>query len=169
FYNAPSATLKGFEFSYLSPAQLPFKLSLSAALTYGTVEEATAYVKDEAGKITGETLLADDAMPEIPPFEGNLSLSWPLFGGQLVPRAGLRLVAAQKHLSAAFEEDETPGFQLIDVGLNYRFNEYVTVSGGINNLLDEAYYEHLNRRMISSKGNLYEPGRIFFVNLVLDI
>ncbi|MBE0641963.1 MAG: TonB-dependent receptor, partial [Bacteroidales bacterium] len=169
FYNASSAVLKGVEFAYQTPASLPFKIHLSAAYTHGTVEEATAYVKNANGQITGETTISDDAMPEIPPLEANLSINWPLFGGQLVPRAALRLVSAQDHLSAAYEEDKTPGFQLLDIGVNYKFNEYVTVTGGINNLFDVAYYEHLNRRMISSKGNLYEPGRIFFINLVLDI
>lgn len=169
FYNASSAVLKGFEFAYQTPASLPFKVNLSAAYTHGTVEEAVAFVKNASGQITGESTVSDDAMPEIPPLEANVSINWPLFGGQLVPRAALRLVAAQDHLSAAFEEDKTPGFQLLDLSLNYRLNPNVSVNGGVNNLFDVAYYEHLNRRMISSKGNLYEPGRIFFVNLVLDI
>lgn len=169
FYNAETATMKGFEFSYHTPAQLPLKVSLIASYTHGTVGTSIEYVKNENGEITGEVELSDDAMAEIPPFEAGLNVSWPLFGGQLIPRASFRLVSAQKHISASYEEDETPGFSVIDLGLNYRFNEFITLSGGVNNVLDEAYYEHLNRRIIGSKGNFYEPGRIFFINLVLDI
>lgn len=169
FYNAESATLSGFEFSYQTPASLPLKVKLIAAYTHGILGEAVKYNKNESGQITGEEALDNDAMPEIPPLEGTIAVSWPLFGGQLVPRASMRIVAEQGHISESYEEDATPGFAVLDLGLNYRFNDYITVTGGINNVLDEAYYEHLNRRIIGSKGNFFEPGRIFFINMVLDI
>jgi len=169
FYNAKDATLRGFEFTYHTPADLPVKVKLIAAYTHGVLGEATAYVRNESGAITGETYLTDDAMPEIPPLEGTVDISWPIRGGQLVPRISYRLVAAQKHISTSYEEDETPGFSVLNLGVNYRFNDYVSLSGGVNNILDVAYYEHLNRRIIGSKGNFFEPGRIFFLNLMLDI
>jgi iron complex outermembrane receptor protein len=58
---------------------------------------------------------------------------------------------------------------VIDLALSYRFNDYLQFSGGVNNVLDEAYYEHLNRRIIGSASNFYEPGRIFFVNMIVNL
>ena len=169
FYNAENATLSGFELSYQSPASLPLKVLFTAAYTQGVLGEAISYVKNESGQITGEVELDDDPMPEIPPFEANLHLAWPLNGGQWVPRASLRMVAEQSRISASYEEDATPGFTVIDLALSYRFNDYLQFSGGVNNVLDEAYYEHLNRRIIGSKSNFYEPGRIFFVNMIVNL
>jgi len=49
----------------------------------------------------------------------------------------------------------------------------ISLSAGIRNLLDNAYFEHLNRRLnpgIAGTGSqyLYEPGRSAFVELNLQ-
>lgn len=168
FYNADYATLAGFEWIYSSPAHWPVRLNLMAAYTHGTLGESVKYVMQGA-QISGEEVLSGDAMPEIPPFEATASLQWPLNGGNLVPKASVRMVAAQKHLSASYGEDETPGFFISDLSVNYRFNELLRFTAGVKNLFDVAYYEHLSRRMILSSGDLYEPGRLFFVNMTVDI
>jgi hypothetical protein len=73
-----------------------------AAYTHGTLGESVKYLMQGA-QISGEEVLSGDAMPEIPPFEATASLQWPLNGGNLVPKASVRMVAAQKHLSAHME------------------------------------------------------------------
>ena len=79
------------------------------------------------------------------------------------------MVATQKQISMAHMEDETPGFMLLNFNFSYNFNTYLKITGGVTNILDKAYYEHLNRRIIGGKGNMYEPGRVFYVNVYFNI
>jgi outer membrane receptor protein involved in Fe transport len=79
------------------------------------------------------------------------------------------MVAKQDRISVAYMEDETPGFALLNFRLSYQFNNSLKFTGGVSNILDKAYYEHLNRRIIGGGGNLYEPGRVFYVNVYFNI
>jgi iron complex outermembrane recepter protein len=53
--------------------------------------------------------------------------------------------------------------------LNYKPVKYINFGVGINNLFNQAYYEHLNRKIVGSILNLFEPGRSFFFNLIVTI
>ena len=116
-----------------------------------------------------EEEIKDDPLNEIPPMEATATVQYKMFKGKLIPRASLRIVSKQSNVSVSFNEDETPGFTVADFGLVYKHNSIFTVSGGVNNIFDTAYYEHLNRRIIGGKANLFEPGRIFYVNLIFSI
>ena len=86
-----------------------------------------------------------------------------------MPKISVRVVADQRHVSEAFYEPYTPGFALLNFSVKYNIIKYVSVSGGINNIFDRSYYEHLNRKIIGTTGKLYEPGRVFFVTLNVKI
>jgi iron complex outermembrane recepter protein len=58
---------------------------------------------------------------------------------------------------------------LLSFSAKYKINKYANITAGVNNIFDRAYYEHLNRKIIGTTGKLYEPGRVFFVNLYLNI
>jgi len=113
--------------------------------------------------------LTDDPLNEIPPFETTLTFYYKFFDGKLVPKLSARMVSKQTRISEAFYEAESDGFMVLNLEVVYKFNNVLTVAGGINNMLDQAYYEHLNRNIIGSKMNLYEPGRIFFVNMIFSL
>ena len=79
-----------------------------------------------------------------------------------------KIVLEQKDL-ADFEY-KSPAYQLIDVSLNFSkflFERNIHCTIGINNLLDEAYYDHLSRY----KAYALNPGRSFFIsfNVPFDI
>jgi iron complex outermembrane receptor protein len=168
FVNVDKATFTGFELGYTSPQAFKLGVSIVAALTYGRIPEVTSYVV-VAGQVTGDTLLKNDALPEIPPFETTISLNYRMLNGKLVPKISYRLVAAQHHVSQAFYELETPGFSLLNFSVAYKVSKNMGVSAGVNNIFDVSYYEHLNRRIVGSTEKLYEPGRMLFVNLNLSI
>jgi iron complex outermembrane receptor protein len=168
FDNIGIVWLTGFELAYTSPDAWDLGISGSAAMTYGVNPEATRYVI-ENGEVTRTETVKNDALPEIPPFEGNLSLFYKFFDGVFVPNASIRIAATQKHTSLAFEEDETPGFITAGFSFAWQAHPVLTVTGGINNIFDNAYYEHLNRRMISTPGNYYEPGRTAYLVLRFKI
>jgi iron complex outermembrane recepter protein len=168
FYNADHVYLYGFEFSYFSPQWGKFAMNATAAITQGINPDATKYIV-ENGNVTGETKIKNDPLPEIPPFESTLDFVYQIKEDKLKTKLAIRMVAAQDKISHAFYEDKTPGFVLADFGIDYVYNQNFSVSGGVNNIFDKTYYEHLNRRVIGSKSPLYEPGRIFYINLILKL
>jgi outer membrane receptor protein involved in Fe transport len=89
--------------------------------------------------------------------------------GKLIPKIAYRLVAAQNHVSEAFYEPVTPGFSLLYFSVAYKVSKNIGINAGVNNIFDVSYYEHLNRKIVGSTEKLYEPGRMFFVNLNLSI
>jgi len=119
----------------------------------------------ENGEVTGQETVENDALSEIPPFEGRVSFSYKFLNGDLIPRISGRFVSKQAHVSEAFYENESPGFITAGFVFIYSFNKYLSVSGGVNNIFDKAYYEHLNRNIIGSTIPLYEPGRVWYLNL----
>jgi len=168
FVNVDNATFTGFEMGYTSPQAYKLGVSVVAAFTYGRIPEVTKYII-KAGQVTGDTLLKNDALPEIPPFETTLSVNYRMLKGKLIPKIAYRLVAAQKHVSEAFYEPETPGFSLLSFSVAYSITKNINLNAGVNNIFDVSYYEHLNRRIVGSTEKLYEPGRMFFVALNLSI
>jgi iron complex outermembrane receptor protein len=168
FVNVDKATFTGFELGYTSPQAYKLGVSVVAALTYGRIPEVTKYIIT-AGQVTGDTLITNDALPEIPPFETTISVNYRLLKGKLIPKISYRLVAAQNHVSEAFYEPETPGFSLLNFSVAYNITKNININAGANNIFDVSYYEHLNRKIVGSTEKLYEPGRMFFVTLNLSI
>ena len=168
FYNEEHVYLYGFEFTYASPFYKGFALNINGAVTYGINPVAEKYIV-ENGEVIDQTSLKNDPLPEIPPFESNADLIWKTIKNKLDMKFSVRMVIAQNQISEAYDEETTPGFVLADFKVNYHFNRNLTVNAGVNNIFDKAYYEHLNRRIIGSMAPLYEPGRIFFVNLIFNI
>ncbi len=113
----------------------------------------------------------DDQAPvaEIPPFEATLNIGGSLFSGKIIHEVNLRRTFTQNRFDEAFGEDRTPAFFLVDLNLSAQLLDGVSLSGGVRNLLDESYYEHLNRRfnpgVESTSDYLLEPGRSFFLEL----
>lgn len=168
FYNEDRVFLWGWEVSYRSPAMYRWGVRFHAARTCGVNPGAKKYVFDE-GNLVGVTSLENDPLSEIPPLEANLTFRYTFLDNAVIPKVSVRAVGRQDRASEAFNEPETPGFITASAGLSWRFNRYFTATGGVNNIFDKAYYEHLNRRIVGGGGNLYEPGRIFYVNLIFSV
>lgn len=172
FYNAGTASFTGFELAYNTPESWKLGGRFTAAYTYATLSEITKQILDPSRiisqQVIGEEILKNDALSEIPPLEANVSVQYKFFKNHLIPRVGCRIVFDQSHVSEAFYEPTTPGFVLLNAGLTYKYKSFLTLSGGVNNMLDQAYYEHLNRKMIGTAGKLYEPGRVFYANIMFN-
>lgn len=168
FVNVKYAIFKGFEAGYTSPSEYKLGVNIIAAYTHSSLPETLKYIVKE-GTVVGDTLIKNDAVAEIPPFEATASVSYKLLKGKLIPKVSVRMVAAQKRISQAFYEQETPGFSIINFAMTYKINTNVEITAGVNNLLDKAYYEHLNRKIIGTTNQLFEPGRVMYVNLFLAL
>ena len=169
FYNADKAWFRGLELSYLSPKDFNPKVNLTAAYTKGTINSVTRHIFNENNEVIGTEVITNDALSEIPPFEARLLVFYKLLNSKLMPGASLRMVAAQNYVSEAFYEPVTPGFFVAGLTLSYEHNEMLKVTGGVANIFNSLYYEHLNRRIIGSHADFFEPGRNFFVNIIISL
>ncbi|MCD4736000.1 MAG: TonB-dependent receptor, partial [Bacteroidales bacterium] len=169
FHNAGDAKLRGFEFLYRSPEKYKLTASLIAGYTYGTLGKAEKYILNENGEVTGKTIVKNDAITEIPPLESTISAQYRFFHNNFIPAFSFRFVASQDHISEATYEKSSPGFITAGFSFLVRFNRILSFTGGVHNIFNQAYYEHLNRNIIGTANNLYEPGRRFYINLLLKI
>ncbi len=166
FYNADYALLNGFELSYQSPKLAGiFQLDWMMAYTHALLSEAEKIILFNNKPVDQETV-KKDPLNEIPPLESTLSLSASLFRSKLVPSISARLVAAQNEVSKAMYEPKSEGFTLVNLALQYQPSENFRISGGVNNLFDLAYYEHLNRKIVGTTEKLFEPGRVFHITFI---
>lgn len=167
YSNADWVYLTGFELSYRSPAERLWRVTATVAATYGTNPEAVKYII-EGGQVTGEETVKYDPLPEIPPLEGTVTISYGFFRKMLTPQVTVRMVNAQKRISEAYGEETTPGFITASAALNFSPVRYFSITAGADNIFDKPYYEHLNRRIVGSTERFFEPGRVFYVNLILQ-
>lgn len=116
----------------------------------------------------GEDLERNEALPEIAPLELRYRWNFSLLDGTLRPEAAVRYVAKQDRISVTYGELVTPSFTTIDVSVAKDVFNLATVTGGVQNLLDENYAEHLNRRISGTQTRMYAPGRNVFVKVALS-
>ncbi|MBD3627562.1 TonB-dependent receptor [Cyclobacterium sp.] len=141
FINIDDAVTTGFEFSLGQKLWSGWSQQIMMAYTYG------------------QNLSANEALPEIAPLDLRYILSSSHFDDQLKTSLKWRLVTSQPRISESFGEKETPGFHLLDLESSYDLNSSWTFSGSIQNLLNETYYEHLNRPIGMMGVPLFGPGR----------
>ncbi len=109
-----------------------------------------------------------------PPLEGRLGLNYDSHGLQFGALA--RLVGRQDRIDIGsgnivangMDLGPTPGFSVFSFNAGYRLRRILLVSGGIDNLLDRAYAEHLSKSGAMVPGfvqmsHINEPGRTFWL------
>lgn len=124
-------------------------------------------IRGQLAYIRGENADSGQPLPEMPPLEGTLAIRYDDREGRIWTELAERLVARQERIAAEFGETETPGFAVTDLVVGARVGDAVELTGGIDNILDETYHEHLNRRDKVGGGPLNEAGRSFYLMLKL--
>ncbi len=150
FINLDKARITGFEMSWsqrLSP-----NLQQVAELAY----------------THGENQDSGEALPEIPPMQFRYRLLGSFIKHKLNAELSFRNSFKQNRVAESYGETKTPAFQVVDIDASYQLNKWLTLSSGIQNLLDEAYYEHLSRSVRGGDTRpIYSPGRSFYFILAL--
>lgn len=113
----------------------------------------------------GQDVERDEPLPEIAPLDVRYAIYGSYLKDRLKPEVVFRYVAEQSRASAEFGETVTPSFSLLDVKVGYQITSGLSVNAGVNNLLDENYFEHLNRSVRGGNAPIFAPGRNVFVNL----
>lgn len=168
YKNVGQAWFYGFEATYNSPVIKGIGVVLTASYTYGIQERAIKNIL-ENNQVIDQVELKNDAVQEIPPMETRIDLNYRFYNQKMLFTLGSRIVAAQNHVSESYYENATPGTVLMNMAYEFQVNKLIKLASGIQNLFDKAYYDHLNRRIVGSTSRLYEPGRNYYMNLIINI
>lgn len=150
FINLEEALMAGFELELQTSIGTHMFPSLSLAYTYG------------------QDLVHSAPLAEIPPVDVRLQLKTSWLENRLTTLLQWRHVEEQNRVSVLFGENTTPGFNLLDFTVNYQLIKNLKIIGGVQNLLDAQYYEHLTRNISGTQGPIYSPGRNMFLTMRLD-
>jgi iron complex outermembrane receptor protein len=151
FTNIADAFMTGFEVSWSQSLYTNLQHEFNLAYTYG---------KD---------IVREEPLPEIAPLDLRYSLIGNYFYNKLRPEISIRHVIRQNRISNIFGEVKTPAFTIVDLSLRYQFNKVIGVTFGVQNLLNELYYEHLSRAIRETKSPIYSPGRNLYLSLIVDL
>ncbi len=94
-----------------------------------------------ASYVKGERRDIDDNLYRIAPLNGQVSVSY--HNESLITNLTLVAVASQDDVSATNTEQTTSGYGLVNIDLEYFVTNDFTVRGGVDNLLDREYQNHL--------------------------
>ncbi len=171
FSNLGTARFYGGEFVANSSPKNNLELGLSSGYTYAILLKATKYNMIN-NQIVSFTIIENDPLPEIPAMTSSVWAIYKITSLNLTPRLSFDYTMPQHSVSIANNELSTPDYLLVNASISYSYKKRATLNLGVNNLFNQAYFNHLNRKVISSnpieKIKLYEPGRVFFVNLKFE-
>jgi len=171
FNNIGNAHFYGGELLINSPEKYPFEIKASTGYTYAYINEATKYLFSN-NQVVGNEIIKNDPLPEIPAMNTLFTFLYKFNKPKIQPKIDIIYTLPQNFVSKANYESTTPDYMLLKFSIMYSFKSFLLLNIGVNNILNDDYYEHLNRRVISTnpseKIKLYEPGRSFFVNLSLN-
>jgi len=151
FINIDEALISGFEMSITQKLPLALQANFSIAYTYG------------------ENLVTAEALPEVAPLDLRLNLSGAFLKGKLWADVTYRHVETQNRFATSFGENRTPGFNVVDLRTTYRFNPNLQFTAGVQNLLNESYFEHLTRSVRGTNNTILATGRNFYFTLSFSL
>lgn len=110
--------------------------------------------------------LGEQPLPMISPLEARLGIRLQeRFEGRYGIEFSARIVNAQNRVATLLLEKATPGFTVVDVRGFWRPTKALTVVGGIENLGDNNYREHLDARHFVQ---VFQPGFNFYSGVELN-
>ncbi len=151
YINIDKALITGFELEWEQVITGFLKHDFTVAYTYG------------------EDKKLKDPLPEIPPLEIKYRLIGNFLNDKILPELLFRQVLKQDRIAMTYGETTTPAFNVVDAKISWITSKTITATGGVLNLLDTAYYEHLSRTVQGAeKRPVYSPGRSLFVTLTFN-
>ena len=102
----------------------------------------------------------------VSPLTTSLGLRWEEAQGRFYAESVVTLVSSQERVSTSRNEGATDGYSTGDLRVGYGLPNGVTLRGGVLNLWDTDYYNHLNARNPFTGLQIAEPGRVLFIDAV---
>jgi len=145
YINIDKAIMRGFEINFSQNLSQNFFHRINMAYTYGKNKEI------------------NQALPEIPPLDIRYSIGALLLKEKLRAEILMRHSLKQNRIAKDYGETESPEFSLFDFKASYHISDHIECKGGIRNIFDKTYYEHLSRSVKGSDNvSIYAPGRTFY-------
>lgn len=145
FINIDKALHTGFEFGWQQVYSKHWRHIVELAYTYG------------------ENQTTNEPLPEIPPMEFRYKLLGSFVSNKLNTEISFRNAFRQYRIASSFGETKTPAFQVVNLKVSYSLGKSCSINSGVQNLLDQAYYEHLSRSVRDMNSRpIYSPGRSFY-------
>jgi len=133
-------------------------------------------VEANAAYVHGNNLTDGTALAQTPPLDTSLAVKYD--DGEFMGAFHMRAVAGQHRTQAGWgsiigqDIGETGGFAVFSLNGGWRVNDAVTFTGGIDNIFDKTYAEHISKTGAWSGADLAayndnvrvnEPGRTFWM------
>lgn len=148
FVNIGEVFKTGFEFNFNHLISENFSQSAQLAYTYA------------------ENLSWEEPLAEIAPLDLRYSISANFLDNRGLISLNFRYVDQQNRVSTEFGEMDSPSFYLLGFESSFKFTTDWQLKLGASNLLNQAYYEHLNRPILATGEKIYAPGRNFYTMLI---
>ena len=139
YVNRERAYLSGFDFMIMANPIPAMQWITTVKYTYGTFS-------------------GNEALPLIPPLKSVTSLRYELKKWNI--QGEWELSTAQKHVSHTYGEQPTAGYSIVSLRTGYRLNTTWQLNGGVENMFDSYYREHLDW------GGIPRPGRNIYLNVI---
>ena len=151
FINIDNALMRGFELSWFQKLSPAIYHKANIAYTYGKNKDF------------------NEALPEISPLDFRYALGGTFCKKKFHPEISVRHALKQERVSKTYGETPSPSFTLVDFKASYLLAKQFQLTGGVRNLFDETYYEHLNRSVKGNMQAINAPGRSFYLTLLFDL
>jgi len=139
---------------------------LDASATVGLTDEVT--VTTTGAYLYGQDDSLDEPAIGVAPLRGTLALRYEDPDGRFYGEAMGVAVAKQDRVATTRNEGVTPGYQTLDLRAGVGLARGLTLRGGVLNVFDKYYYDHLNARnpfALPDRLPVPEPGRVFFMDV----
>ena len=148
----------------------PFRYANGAATFYGGETSASVAVSSSltarvsGSYLWGKNLETDRPALGVAPLRGDLGLRWEPQGGRVYVEAALTATARQDRVAdERLGEQPTDGSLTLDLQGGVDIGRGISLEGGVTNLTDTNYVNHLNAKNPYTGTPIPEPGRVFFV------
>lgn len=141
FVNVDEVFQYGFEFGFNAKLYSYFRVYANVNYTFAENKEL------------------NEPVAEIPPLMGNLKINY--LAEKLKIGISSHFAAKQNRVAESFNESETDAYKVFNFDIQYKLLDLMTLGLGVENILNETYYEHLSRpyKNLSEKSEYYEVGR----------
>jgi iron complex outermembrane receptor protein len=172
---------KIYDYITIQPTDLPKRLPLSPDIVYQYVNGKATFRGFEASATAAlsEVLTLDGSVSSlhghddelnepaigVSPLRTSFGLRYEEVAGRFYVEGVLNLVAEQDEVSTSRGEIPTDSYQTGDVRGGFGLTNGVTLRGGVLNLWNEQYSDHLNAKNPFTGVPVPEPGRVFFLDV----
>ncbi len=172
---------KMYDYITIEATDLPKRLPLSpntvfryvnGEATFRGLESSLTVALNDAltwdvgiSQLSGHDNEVDEPAIGVSPLRTSMGLRYEESTGRFYAEGRVRMVGGQDDVASSRGEVPTPGYQTADLRAGYGLMNGVTLRGGVLNIWDEHYSDHLNAKNPFTGIPIPEPGRMFFIDV----